>query len=80
MVQQTDNAVVTKEREEEGMVSSTVYISFANRFTMRPSGVVSKNDIGDRRTFTNIAECSLLEINIMVIGITFGNMGNREAR
>ena len=41
-------------RAEAGMVSSTVYMSFANRFKMRPSGVVSKNDIGEYKTVASM--------------------------
>ena len=35
-----------------GMVISTVSTSFAKRFTTRPIGVVSKNDIGDFKTLS----------------------------
>lgn len=36
---------------ERGIPSSIMYTSLENRFTILPRGVVSKNDMGERRTF-----------------------------
>jgi len=38
--------------------SSTTYMSFENRLTIRPIGVVSKNDIGACSTASSISENS----------------------
>jgi len=42
--------VMSKFCEKCGMFVSTMSMSFENRFTIRPRGVVSKKDIGQRRT------------------------------
>jgi hypothetical protein len=43
-----------------GIVSSIVYVSLEKRFTMRPRGVVSKNDIGEWRTVDSMPLCIFL--------------------
>lgn len=40
---------ITKKLQIRGNLSSNISISPENRFIIRPVGVVSKNDIGDRR-------------------------------
>jgi len=40
-----------------GMLVSRMSMSLENRLTMRPRGVVSKNDMGQRRTCNNRPEC-----------------------
>ena len=47
--------------DDLGMTPSIVYMSLENRFKIRPRGVVSKNDIGDRRMFLSILLCRVLE-------------------
>lgn len=64
MVEITEEIVIMNPRRDRGIVSSIVYTSFEKRFRMRPSGVVSKNDIGDRMTLFIMASCSFLEANI----------------
>ena len=44
-----------------GKVESTMSMSFAKRFTMRPMGVVSKKEIGARSMASTRAEYSLVE-------------------
>lgn len=44
-----------------GKVESTISMSLAKRFTMRPMGVVSKKEIGARRMASTSAEYSLVE-------------------
>lgn len=46
-VPNTLKKVLKKAPMERGTVSSMVYKSFENRLTIRPMGVVSKNDIGE---------------------------------
>ena len=57
----TRKEVNRKERVDLGMTSSMVYMSLAKRLRTRPSGVVSKNDIGDRSMFLSIMECSVVD-------------------
>ena len=42
-------------------MESTISMSLAKRFTMRPIGVVSKNEIGARKMAATRAEYSLVE-------------------
>ena len=42
---------IRNDRIERGIVSSMVLMSLENRLRIRPDGVVSKNDIGNRRMF-----------------------------
>ena len=44
-------------------IVSQTSISLENRFKMRPIGVVSKYDIGARRTLFNISLCNNLDPN-----------------
>jgi len=48
--------VTRKFCENCGMFVSTMSMSFENRLTIRPRGVVSKNDIGHRNTLDNKPE------------------------
>lgn len=43
-----------KSSTDWGMTSSIVYISLENLFRIRPTGVVSKKDIGERRMLVNM--------------------------
>ena len=42
-------------------------MSFENLFNIRPNGVVSKKDIGDRKTFLSIPVCKVREAKIPAI-------------
>ena len=53
MVSITMKRVKIKSSTQLGIVSSMVLISLENRLRIRPEGVVSKNDIGNRRMFTS---------------------------
>lgn len=53
-VDTTIKNVKMKERRERGMTSSTMYVSLENRFRILPRGVVSKNDMGERRMFLSM--------------------------
>ena len=48
-----------------GKVLSTTSTSFANRLTMRPMGVVSKNDIGLLIILSSIPSCNILQAAIV---------------
>ena len=37
------------------------WLTFEKRFKIRPRGVVSKNDIGERSTLANILLCNVLD-------------------
>ena len=54
MVLRTEKTVMRKERKERGMDSSMMLMSLENRLRMRPRGVVSKKDMGDRRMFLSM--------------------------
>lgn len=49
MVLKTERMVMRKERIERGMVSSITLMSLENLLRIRPRGVVSKKDMGQRR-------------------------------
>ena len=51
------------ERMLMGIISSMIKMSIENRFNTRPSGVVSKNDIGHLRMFFSSLLCIILEAN-----------------
>ena len=53
-VDTTIRKVKMKERRERGMTSSTMYVSLEKRLRILPRGVVSKNDIGERRMFLSM--------------------------
>ena len=53
----TVKKVMMKERMERGIVSSMIFTSFENLLRMRPIGVVSKKDMGERRMLCNILSC-----------------------
>ena len=63
-VETTVNTVIMNPRSDLGMVSSIVYTSFENRFSIRPSGVVSKKAMGDSMMLSSIMLCSFLEASI----------------
>ena len=46
--------VKMKERRERGMTSSMMYVSLENLLRIRPRGVVSKKNMGDRRMFLSM--------------------------
>ena len=50
-----------KEEKELGRVSSTILMSLENLLRMRPRGVVSKKDMGERRMLERSFLCSPLE-------------------
>lgn len=56
--------VVMKDFVLRGMISSIMLISFENRLTILPMGVVSKNDIGHRITFQSKELCKFLDARI----------------
>ena len=64
MVETTLNTVIMNPRSERGIVSSMVYTSFENRFSTRPSGVVSKKDMGECMILSSIELWSFLEARI----------------
>lgn len=43
-----------------GIVTSTMSMSLENLFKIRPKGVVSKNDIGERRMRESMVACNLV--------------------
>ena len=49
MVLMTEKNVDRKLSSDWGIISSMVSMSFEKRFRIRPRGVVSKKDMGDRR-------------------------------
>ena len=49
MVLKTENRVIRNDRNERGSVSSMMLMSLENLLRMRPRGVVSKKDLGERR-------------------------------
>ena len=61
MVLKTLNTVIINERKDLGIVSSIIFTSFENRFRIRPRGVVSKKDMGERRMFSRSFWWSVLE-------------------
>ena len=64
IVDTTVKTVMMNPRSDRGIVSSMVYTSLEKRFRIRPSGVVSKNDIGDRIMLSIIALWSFFEANM----------------
>ena len=64
IVETTVNTVLINILMFHGIVSSMVQISLEKRFKMRPSGVVSKNDIGERRILDIMELWSFLEARI----------------
>ena len=61
IVENTENSVKRNERMDRGIVSSITLMSLENRFKIRPRGVVSKKDIGERRMLFMSLLCSVLE-------------------
>ena len=57
----TVKQVMMKERMERGIVSSMIFISLENLLRMRPTGVVSKNAMGEKRMLFSILLCRDLE-------------------
>ena len=64
MVDTTVNTVMMNPRSDRGIVSSMVYTSFENRLSIRPRGVVSKNDIGERMMLSSMELWSFFEASI----------------
>ena len=54
----TKDNIIRKKLNVLGSISSMILISLENRLTIRPSGVVSKKDIGAWRTRSSIRRCS----------------------
>ena len=50
---------IAHKRKVKGNRSSIISISLEKRFIIRPIGVVSKNDIGDRSMLSNILLCKV---------------------
>ena len=61
MVLSTLKNVARKERTERGRVSSMILTSLEKRLRMRPRGVVSKKDMGERRMLLSMVLCKVLE-------------------
>lgn len=61
IVLKTLNTVMMNDRKDRGMVSSMIFTSLENLLRMRPRGVVSKNDMGERRMLLSKLEWSVLE-------------------
>ena len=57
--------VMRKFCENCGMLVSTMSMSFEKRFTIRPSGVVSKNAIGQRMTRDRRPVCRFREATML---------------
>ena len=57
----TTKRVARKELSTLGMSSSMTYMSLEKRLRTRPSGVVSKKDMGDLRMFLSIRACRVRE-------------------
>lgn len=57
----TVKQVMIKERTDCGMVSSMIFMSLENLLRMRPTGVVSKKDMGERRMLSSILSWRDLE-------------------
>jgi len=57
--------VIRKFCENCGMFVSTISMSFENRFTIRPRGVVSKKDIGQRSTRDRRPVCRFLDATML---------------
>ena len=62
-----------------GIVSSMVKVSSENRLITRPRGVVSKNIIGQRRTFMSNLLCSVLAAKTTPIARTTALTSTRKA-
>ena len=62
-----ENREDMKAFNDVGMTSSIMWMSLENRFKIRPRGVVSKNDIGDRRTFLSILLWRVLEAKMLAM-------------
>ncbi len=60
-VVKTVKQVMTKERIDRGIVSSMIFTSFENLLRMRPTGVVSKKEMGERRMLLSMLSCRDLE-------------------
>jgi len=56
-VASTEKAALNHCLKFTGSTESQAFTSFAKRFRIRPTGVVSKKDIGARRILCNIWKC-----------------------
>ena len=56
----TEKAWLMTTRQFHGKIVSTVSISFENRFTILPNGVVSNNSIGQCMMLANNVSCNIL--------------------
>lgn len=79
MVLKTEKKVMRKERMERGMVSSMILMSLENRFSMRPMGVVSKKDMGDRRMLSSMLLWRVLEAKKVAMAMEKVEKNTNEA-
>jgi len=66
-LKQTARKQMRAVRRVIGKVLSTTSTSLANRLTIRPMGVVSKNDMGFDIILTSIPSCNILQAAIVPI-------------